>query len=54
MGNWSSDTAELVFDDVRVPVSNTIGEVGRGFQQQMVQFLDERLIGAYMAVAEHA
>ncbi len=51
MGNWSSDTAELVFDDVRVPVSNTIGEVGRGFQQQMVQFLDERLIGAYMAVA---
>ncbi|MCU0298446.1 MAG: acyl-CoA dehydrogenase family protein [Candidatus Nanopelagicales bacterium] len=51
MGNWSSDTAELVFDDVRVPVSNTIGEIGRGFQQQMVQFLDERLIGAYMAVA---
>jgi len=51
MGNWSSDTAELVFEDVRVPVSNTIGEVGRGFQQQMVQFLDERLIGAYMAVA---
>ncbi len=51
MGNWSSDTAELVFEDVRVPVSNTIGEVGRGFQQQMIQFLDERLIGAYMAVA---
>jgi citronellyl-CoA dehydrogenase len=51
MGNWSSDTAELVFDEVRVPVSNTIGEVGRGFQQQMAQFQDERLIGAYMAVA---
>jgi citronellyl-CoA dehydrogenase len=51
MGNWSSDTAELVFEDVRVPVSNTIGEVGHGFQQQMIQFLDERLIGAYMAVA---
>ena len=51
MGNRSSDTAELVFDEVRVPVSNTIGEVGRGFQQQMSQFQDERLIGAYMAVA---
>ena len=51
MGNRSSDTAELVFDDVRVPVSNTIGQVGCGFQQQMSQFQDERLIGAYMAVA---
>ncbi|MEZ5157816.1 MAG: acyl-CoA dehydrogenase family protein [Candidatus Nanopelagicales bacterium] len=50
MGNWSSDI-ELVFDEVRVPMSNTIGEVGRGFQQQMAQFQNERLIGAYMAVA---
>lgn len=49
MGNHSSDTAELVFDDVRVPVSNTIGEIGRGFQQQMMQFQDERLVGAYSA-----
>ena len=48
MGNHSSDTAELVFDDCRVPVSNTIGEIGRGFQQQMSQFQDERLIAAYM------
>lgn len=48
MGNHSSDTAELVFDDMRVPVSNTIGEIGRGFQQQMAQFQDERLIAAYM------
>jgi citronellyl-CoA dehydrogenase len=51
MGNHSSDTAELVFDDVRVPVSNTIGEVGRGFQQQMMQFQDERLVGAYLSAA---
>jgi len=51
MGNRSSDTAELVLEDVRVPVSSTIGEPGRGFQQQMVQFQDERMIGAYMAVA---
>jgi len=51
MGNRSSDTAELVLEDVRVPVSNTIGEPGRGFQQQMEQFQDERMIGAYMAVS---
>ncbi len=51
MGNRSSDTAELVFDNVRVPVANTIGEIGKGFQQQMAQFQDERLIGAYMSVA---
>jgi citronellyl-CoA dehydrogenase len=49
MGNHSSDTAELVFEDVVVPVSNTIGEVGRGFQQQMMQFQDERLVGSYLA-----
>ena len=48
MGNHSSDTAELVFEDLRVPVGNTIGEIGRGFQQQMMQFQDERLAGAYM------
>jgi len=47
LGMWSSDTAELSFTDVRVPVSNTIGEIGRGFQQQMVQFQAERLITVY-------
>ena len=47
LGMWSSDTAELSFVDVRVPVSNTIGEIGRGFQQQMVQFQAERLITVY-------
>ena len=51
MGNHSSDTAELLFDGVRVPLTNTIGEVGRGFQQQMAQFQDERLIGCYMSVS---
>lgn len=49
MGNKSSDTGELVYDNVRVPVRNTIGEIGRGFQQQMMQFQDERLIISYMA-----
>lgn len=50
LGNRSSDTAELSFVDARVPVANTIGEVGRGFQQQMTQFQNERLIAAYIAV----
>ncbi len=49
LGQRSSDTAELSFVDMRVPVSNTIGEIGRGFQQQMDQFQNERLIAAYMA-----
>jgi citronellyl-CoA dehydrogenase len=50
LGMWSSDTAELSFSDVRVPVSNTIGEIGHGFQQQMVQFQAERLITMYKQV----
>jgi citronellyl-CoA dehydrogenase len=50
LGNRSSDTAELVLDEVRVPVSHTIGEVGRGFQQQMSQFIIERMFAAYSTV----
>ena len=50
LGMWSSDTAEFSFSDVRVPLSNTIGEIGRGFQQQMVQFQAERLITVYKQV----
>ena len=50
LGNRCSDTAELSFDEVRVPVSNTIGETGRGFQQQMQQFIIERMYAAYAAV----
>ncbi len=51
IGNRGSDTGQLFFEDVRVPVANTIGEVGRGFQQQMQQFQDERLIACIMANA---
>jgi citronellyl-CoA dehydrogenase len=51
LGNHSSDTAELSFTDMRVPVANTIGEPGRGFQMQMEQFQIERLMGAYSATA---
>ena len=50
LGMWSSDTAELSFTDVRVPVSHTIGEVGRGFQQQMIQFQAERLTTFYKQI----
>ena len=51
IGNWGSDTGAVYLEDVRVPVSNTIGEVGRGFQQQMAQFQDERLIALLSANA---
>jgi citronellyl-CoA dehydrogenase len=50
VGFHCSDTAELSFCDVRVPVANTIGEVDRGFQQQMQQFQHERMIVTYIAV----
>ncbi len=49
LGNHSSDTAELIFDDVRVPRANTIGPEGQGFILQMQQFQRERLVGAIMA-----
>ena len=51
IGNWGSDTGALFFEDVRVPVTNTIGEIGRGFQQQMMQFQDERLVACVCSVA---
>jgi len=51
IGNWGSDTGQLFFDDVRVPVANTIGEIGRGFHQQMRQFQDERLVACVSCIA---
>ena len=51
IGNRGSDTGQLFFDGVRVPVANTIGEVGRGFQQQMRQFQDERLVACVSSIA---
>ncbi len=46
IGMWSSDTAQIYFDDVRVPQRNRIGEEGQGFTYQMLQFQEERLSGA--------
>ncbi|XP_051527067.1 probable acyl-CoA dehydrogenase 6 [Myxocyprinus asiaticus] len=45
MGMRSSDTAEVFFDDVRVPCKNVIGQEGMGFMYQMMQFQEERLWG---------
>jgi citronellyl-CoA dehydrogenase len=42
VGMRTSDTAELFFEDVRVPKENIIGEVGEGFIYQMKQFQHER------------
>ncbi|MBI3225447.1 MAG: acyl-CoA dehydrogenase family protein [Mycolicibacterium cosmeticum] len=47
LGMRSSDTVELAFTDLRVPIANTVGEIGRGFQQQMTQFQNERMSAAY-------
>jgi acyl-CoA dehydrogenase len=45
VGLKGQDTAELFFDDVRVPVTNLLGEVeGQGFVQLMQQLPQERLI----------
>jgi len=48
IGNKGSDTGLLFFDDVRVPLANTIGDISRGFQQQMMQFQDERMVPVVM------
>jgi citronellyl-CoA dehydrogenase len=53
MGMRSSDTAQIFFDNVRVPKRNRIGEEGHGFTYQMVQFQEERLWGAAACLKAH-
>lgn len=55
-GWWASDTGELAFADVRVPVANRLGEEGSGFVAVMQNFQNERLaLAAYgYATAERA
>ncbi len=43
LGMRASDTAQLFFEDVRVPQRHCIGEEGKGFVYQMQQFQEERL-----------
>lgn len=51
MGNHSSDTGLLSFDEVRVPKWYCVGQEGRGFYYQMEQFQKERLLGAMLGVS---
>ena len=46
LGMASSDTGQIFFEDVRVPQRNLIGEEGKGFVYQMLQFQEERLWAA--------
>jgi acyl-CoA dehydrogenase len=56
IGMKAQDTSELFFDDVRVPVSNLLGEEGRAFAMAMSKLAEERLSIAVSAitVAERA
>ena len=53
MGMRSSDTAQIFFDDVRVPKRNRVGEEGHGFTYQMLQFQEERLWAAAACLKAH-
>lgn len=56
MGLKSQDTAELFFNDVKVPQANLIGEAGQGFKYLAQMLAQERLIAAigFMATAQTA
>ena len=51
MGYKGSDTAELIFEDCRVPVSNRLGEENKGFYYLMQKLQQERLIACIQAQA---
>lgn len=52
MGFRSSDTAELLFDDCRIPQENLLGVEGRGFYSLMKNLQNERLVLAAVNVGE--
>ncbi|MBR9650673.1 acyl-CoA dehydrogenase family protein [Thalassobius aquimarinus] len=56
MGLKSQDTAELFFDNVKVPKENVLGDPKRGFKTMMMNLAEERIIGAlgFVARAEYA
>ncbi|HEX6110526.1 MAG TPA: acyl-CoA dehydrogenase family protein [Ktedonobacteraceae bacterium] len=51
MGLKAQDTAEMSFEDVKVPVTNLLGEEGKGFSYLMRQLAQERLSVGVSAVA---
>jgi len=51
IGQKAQDTAEIFFDDVRVPTGNLLGEEGHGFSYLMQELAWERLIIAIRSVA---
>jgi alkylation response protein AidB-like acyl-CoA dehydrogenase len=51
VGMIASDTAELAFEDMRVPGDAVLGEVGQGFYNIMWELQGERMIGAAGAIA---
>ncbi|HSD23019.1 MAG TPA: acyl-CoA dehydrogenase family protein [Solirubrobacterales bacterium] len=51
MGMHASDTAELAFEDVRVPAENMLGEEGKGFYHISWELQGERLVGAIGCVS---
>mgnify|MGYP006275951493 CR=1 FL=1 len=51
IGNHASDTAELFFDNCRIPRRYLLGDEGKGFYYLMQNFQSERLIGATSALA---
>ena len=53
LGMRSSDTAQIFFDNVRVPQRNRIGEEGMGFMYQMFQFQEERIYAAASALKSY-
>jgi acyl-CoA dehydrogenase len=52
VGMHAQDTAELFFDDVRVPVANRLGEEGKGFVYMMQDLAQERFMIAVNAAAK--
>ncbi|WP_431028911.1 acyl-CoA dehydrogenase family protein [Lysinibacillus sp. LZ02] len=52
IGMHSGDTAELIFEDAKVPVSNLIGQEGKGFYYLMDKLQQERLLVALQVMVE--
>ena len=54
MGWRSSDTAELLFEDCRIPEENVLGQVNQGFYAVMQNFQNERLALAAQATGRRS